>query len=72
MPDDKTRDSDFSRIGHRLTDVGKRLRDSTMTSEQPPAALEEALADKVWSALGRRTDRVERFIVALRRRCDGR
>jgi hypothetical protein len=73
MPDDEdTRREKFTDIGDRLIDVGKRLRQApSVTREQPPSVLEEALAEKIWLALGRRSDRVERVIVALRRRSAG-
>ena len=66
--DDGPKWQEFLRIGDRLTDVRRRLGDSTVSGEQPTSALEEALADKIWLALGRRTDRAERFVAALRKR----
>ena len=68
MASDDSFRRDIYKLGDRLTTVRDRLRPPSLTHEQAPTVLEEALAEKVWNALGRRADRVERFIAALQLR----
>ena len=68
MQSDDSFRRDIDKLGNRLVTVRDRLRPPSLTHEQPPSVLEEALAEKVWNALGHRADRVDRFVAALQAR----